>query len=167
VQAQPVQSQPKSSRMTQANRSESHVEPVCPPQASKVNWQEALSGSDDGMLLGTSDGMLVGSFDGMLLGTSDGMLVGSFDRMLVGSFDGMLVGSFDGMLIGSFDGMLIGSFDGMLVVALVGKIIVAFFAASALQHSDPVYDDKMLPQVTFTVSNIAAFVISSAQQEFS
>ena len=64
-------------------------------------------------------------------------------------------------------GVWVGSCVGSLVGALVGKLIVAFFARSASQHSDPVYDDKMLPQVTFTVSNIAALVISCEQQEFS
>ena len=44
-----------------------------------------------------------------------------------------------------------------MVGALVGKLIVAFFARSASQHSDPVYEDKMLPQVTFNSVEYSSF----------
>ena len=96
------------------------------------------------------------------MGTLDGEKVGECD----GTCDGASVGSLDGEKVGETVGAAV---VGSEVVSEdgVGKLIVAFFASSALQHSDPIYDDKMLPQVTFTVSNIAAFVISSAQQEFS
>ena len=85
--------------------------------------------------------------------------------MLVGSFDGMLVGSFDGMLVGSFDGMLVGSDDGMLLGALVGKIIVAFFARSAEQHSEDLYDASTFPQVTAVPLKVAALPVSWEQHE--
>ena len=81
--------------------------------------------------------------------------------MLVGSIDGMLVGSVDGMLVGSDDGMLLGA----LVGALVGKIIVAFFAPSAEQHSEDLYDDSTFPQVTLVPLKVAALPVSWEQHE--
>ena len=80
---------------------------------------------------------------------------------MVGSIDGMLVGSVDGMLVGSDDGMLLGA----LVGALVGKIIVAFFAPSAEQHSEDLYDDSTFPQVTLVPLKVAALPVSWEQHE--
>jgi len=100
-----------------------------------------------------------GPFDGMLVGSLDGMLVASSDGLLVASFDGMLVASFDGRLVGSDDGMLLGA----LVGALVGKVIVAFFASSAEQHSEDLYDARTFPQVTAVPLKVAAWPLSWEQ----
>jgi hypothetical protein len=70
-----------------------------------------------------------------------------------------------GMLVGSFDGMLVGSDDGMLLGALVGKIIVAFFARSAEQHSEDLYDASTFPQVTAVPLKVAALPVSWEQHE--
>ena len=88
-----------------------------------------------------------------------GQDTGPFDGMLDGSDD--VDGSDDGMLVGSDDGMLLGA----LVGALVGKIIVAFFASSAEQHSEDLYDARTFPQVTLVPLKVAALPVSWEQHE--
>ena len=87
----------------------------------------------------------------------DEMLVGSSDRIM----DGMLVGSSDRIM----DGVLVGSSDGMLIGALVGKLIVAFFASSAEQHSEDLYDASTFPQVTAVPLKVAGLPVSWEQHE--
>ena len=122
---------------------ESHV---CGPSAEFHASQSGATCSGEQVA-----GQDTGPFDGMLDGSDD----------VDGSDDGMLVASFDGMLVGSDDGMLLGA----LVGALVGKVIVAFFASSAEQHSEDLYDASTFPQVTAVPLKVAGLPVSWEQHE--